>query len=431
MLLPRRSAHGAAALLLVLFCVSRAGFAQSFAGVLTQHNDNGRTGQNLQETILTPHNVNSASFGRLYSYSVDGQVYAQPLYVPNVSIPNQGLHNVLYVATENDSIYAFDADGLQNTPLWQDRFINPPLVTVVPCGSVGNLDISCSVWPYYGITGTPVIDLDSNTMYVVVRTYENSAGVQRLHALDITTGAEKFGGPIVIAAAVSGTGSGHNKANVISFDTAHDNQRAGLLLLNGTVYIGWAGAYHGWIMGYSAQNSTQTLTQVAVLNTTPNASLGGVWGSGNDLAADSFGDIYAAVGDGVFDASTGGSDYGDSLIKLNASLQVLDYFAPMEQACRATNDKDLGSGGPMVLPAQPGSFPDELVTAGKGGKPCDASGFSSIYLLNRDSLGGFNSSQDQVIEEVQGSTGGYWSSPAYWQGPAGSMFITQVLAVAR
>lgn len=421
MLLPRCFAHGAAALLLVLFFVSPEGSAQSFSGVLTQHNDNGRTGQNLQEIILTPQNVNSATFGKLYSYSVDGQVYAQPLYVPNVSVPNQGVHNVVYVATENDSVYAFDADGLQNTPLWQDSFINPAAgITPVPCGSVGNTDISCAVWPYYGITGTPVIDLSNDTMYVVVRTYEKSAGVQRLHALDITTGAEKFGGPIVIAASVSGTGLGHTKGNIISFDSSHDNQRAGLLLLNGIVYIGWAGAYHGWIMGYSAQNATQTLTQVAVLNTTPNASLGGVWASGNGLAADSFGNIYAAVGDAAFDASTGGSDYGDSVIKLNGSLQVLDYFAPMEQACRATYDKDLGSAGPMVLPTQPGSFPDELVTAGKGGKPCDASGFSSIYLLNQDSLGGFNASQDQVIEEVQGSTGGYWSSPAYWQGPAGS-----------
>ena len=414
------SATAVSNLIFVLALLTPA-LSQNFSGVLTQHNDNGRTGQNLQETILTPQNVNSSTFGKLFSYSVDGQIYAQPLYVPNVSIPGQGTHNVLYVVTQNDSLYAFDADGLQSTPLWQDSFINPAAgVTPVPCGTDGNTDISCGVWPVYGINSTPVIDPTTNTLYLVARTYENSAGVQRLHALDITTGAEKFGGPVVITASVPGTGADHTKGNIVNFDPLADVQRAGLLLLNGTVYIGWAGAYHGWIIGYTAQNSTETLTQVAAFNTTPNASIGGVWASGNGLAADPSGNIYAAVGDATFDANTGGVDYGDSLLKLSSTLQVLDYFAPMDQACRAVNDKDLGSAGPMLLPVQPGSVSDELIIAGKGGKPCDASGFSSIYLLNQNSLGEYNPNQDQVVEEILGSSGGYWSSPAYWQGPSGS-----------
>jgi sugar lactone lactonase YvrE len=409
-----------AALMFVLACIT-PGFSQNFAGVLTQHNDNGRTGQNLQETTLTPQNVNSTGFGKLFSYSVDGQIYAQPLYVPNVSIPNQGIHNVIYVTTQNDTVYAFDADGLNSAPLWQDSFVNPAAgIIPVPCGTDGSTSIACGVYPIYGITGTPVIDPYTNTMYLVARTYENSVGVQRLHALDLGSGAEKFGGPVVIAASVPGTGTGHTKANVVNFNPLADIQRAGLLLVNGTVYIGWAGAQHGWIMGYSAQNSTQTLTQVAAFNTTPNSGSGGIWASGNGLAADTSGNIFAAVGDATFDANSGGIDYGDSVLKLNGSLQVLDYFAPMDQACRAANDKDLGSAGPMLLPAQPGPFPDELIVAGKGGSPCQASGLSLIYLINQNGLGAYNPSQDQVVQEISGTTGGYFSSPAYWQGEGGT-----------
>jgi len=407
-------------LLVVLACLT-PGLSQNFAGVLTQHNDNGRSGQNLQETTLTPQNVNSTAFGKLFSYSVDGQIYTQPLYVPNVSVPNQGIHNVIYVTTQNDTVYAFDADGLNGAPLWQDSFVNPAAgIIPVPCGTDGSTSIACGVYPIYGITGTPVIDPYTNTMYLVARTYESSVGVQRLHALDISNGAEKFGGPVVIAASVPGTGAGHTKANIVNFNPLADIQRAGLLLVNGTVYIGWAGAQHGWIMGYSAQNSTQTLTQVAVFNTTPNSGSGGIWASGNGLAADTSGNIYAAVGDATFDANSGGIDYGDSVLKLNGSLQVLDYFAPMDQACRAANDKDLGSAGPMLLPAQPGPFPDELIVAGKGGSPCQSSGFSLIYLINQNFLGRYNPSQDQVVQEISGSTAGYFSSPAYWQGESGT-----------
>lgn len=396
-----------------------AAAAQGFAGVFTQHNDLVRSGQNLQETTLTARNVNFTHFGKLFSYPVDNQIYAQPLYVPNVLIPGLGVHNVVYVATEGDSIYAFDADGLSPTVLWSENFTNPGNgVTTISCTKSG---LVCNVYPTTGITGTPVIDPATETMYVLVRTAEVSGSttnyVQRLHALDITTGAEKLGGPVVIGGSVKGTGAGSSRGTVL-FNTLHDDQRPGLVLANGNVYIGWAGNAHGWVMAYDAQ----TLNQTAIFNTTPNGTLGGVWQSGNGFAVDSNGDLYLATGDGTFDANTGGGDYGDTVIKLSPTLQVLDYFTPMDQNCRFTpppnNDLDLGSGGPMVLPPQGGSFPDEFVHSGKGGSPCDLFGGNfavPIYLLNQDSLGGYNPNQDQNIQTIAGTPHGYWGSPAYWQ----------------
>lgn len=399
--------------LLVLPGLTTLSHAQSFTGVLTQHNDYARTGQNLNETTLTPQNVNSSTFGKVFSYSVDGQIYAQPLYVPNVSIPNQGTHNVVYVATENDSIYAFDADGLSSTPLWQDSFINlAGGVGPIPCWKDGILSLKCGIYPLYGITGTPVIDPTSNTMYLVVRTEEKGAYVQRLHAIDITTGAEKFGGPVQIEASVPGSGAGSSHG-MISFQPLLETQRAGLLLANGLVYIGWAGA-HGWIMGYDAT----TLQQVAVLNTTPNSFRGGVWQSDSGLVADSSGNIFVALGDGPFDATLGGVDYGDSVLKLNSNLKVLDYFTPIDEACRLPNDLDLGAAGPMLLPPQPGAYPNELVIAGKGGSPCDFFGSTAaapIYLLNQANLGKYSATVG-MWEIVPGAPNGYWSNPTYWQG---------------
>ncbi|MFZ0769899.1 MAG: choice-of-anchor D domain-containing protein [Candidatus Sulfotelmatobacter sp.] len=387
---------------------------QGFTGVFTQHNDTARTGQNLNETILTPANIAYSEFGKIFSYPVDGQVYAQPLYVPNVTIPGQGVHNVLYVATENDSLYAFDADGLTPNILWYLSFINPANgITTINCIATG---IVCNIYPITGITSTPVIDPTSNTIYLVVRTQENNNSVQRLHALDITTGDEKFGGPVEISATVSGTGTGTSHGKVM-FNALHDIQRAGLLLANGNVYIGWAGQAHGWLMAYNAT----TLAQVAVMNTTPNGTLGGVWQAGNGPALDSLGNIYIATGDGTFDANTGGVDYSDTLLKLDADLKVLDYFTPMDQACRLLpNDLDLGSGGPLIFPSQTGSYPDEIIQAGKGGSPCDLFGTTyavPIYLVNRDDMGTYHPQGDQDIETIEGTVHGYWSSPAYWQSP--------------
>ena len=405
--------------------------AQTFTGVLTQHNDISRTGQNLAETTLTPSNVNSTSFGKVFSYAVDGQIYAQPLYVPNVSIKGS-VHNVVYVATENDSLYAFDADYEQSTPLWHRSFIDTAEgVTPVPCGTDGSTtDISCNVFPYYGITGTPVINAASHTMYLVVRTAETVNGVtnyyQRLHAINIETGSDKTGSPVVIQGSVPGTGAG-SSGGTVAYDPLADIQRAGLLLLNGTVYIGWAGAAHGWIMGYNAT----TLAQTEIFNTAPDAVLGGVWQTGNGLVADSSGNLYVPIGDALFDANAGGVDYGDSLLKLTpesgdpGTFTIADYFTPMDQLCRQPNDLDLGSAGPILLPTQGGAVPNELLVIGKsgtgiGGQSCDT---SDLYLLNLDSLGKYETgpnSTDNVLQELTdppgGSAQGFWSSPAFWQG---------------
>src|ERR1700677_628374 len=271
---------------LILSILVPASMAQGFAGTFTQHNDLGRTGQNLNETTLTTANVRSTTFGKLFSYPVDNQVYGQPLYVPNVSIPGQGTHNVLYVVTEGDSIFAFDADGLSPTVLWSLNFTNPANgVNIISCILSG---LQCGIYPNTGITGTPVIDPTTNTMYVLVRTAETTAGVinyvQRLHALNIATGAEMLGGPVAIAASVKGTGVG-SAHGVVTFNSLHENHRPGLTLANNTIYIAYAGSAHGWILAYNAQ----TLAQVGAFCSTPNGSLGGVWATGNGLAVDSDG----------------------------------------------------------------------------------------------------------------------------------------------
>jgi hypothetical protein len=384
----------------------QAGWAQ--VSVTTYHNDIARTGQNLNETILTPANVNPNGFGLLFVKPVDGYVYAQTLYVPNVSIGGQ-THNVVFVATENDSVYAFDADsaaGANASPLWQVSFISPPSVTTVD--SVN--DIECTdLVPQIGITGTPVIDPSTGTLYVVASTKENGVFFQRLHALDIVTGNEKFGGPVAIQATVPGTGDG-SSGGQIPFDALHQNQRPGLLLWNGVVYITWAShcdhpPFHGWVLGYDASN----LQQVVVWNSTPNGSDGGIWQGGGGPAADSAG-IYFATGNGTFDANTGGTDFGDTILKMSppsaGTLQVLSYFAPFDQAV-LFNDTDLGSGGVVLLPDLPAGSAHQhlLVQAGKQG---------TVYLVDRDNMGGYNSTTDQVVQELPAAIGGLYGMPAYW-----------------
>jgi hypothetical protein len=407
----------AAIVLLVVSCLPYAMGQTTKLGVYTQQYNNARTGTNTVEKFLTLKNVNSSQFGKLFSFTVDGQVYAQPLWVQGVTIAGQGVHAVVYVATEMDSVYAFDANtGVQ---LWHTNYTNPAgNIGPVPCGSEGSAtQVSCGVYPYYGITGTPVIDPNSGTMYLVARTYNTSTnvGYQYLHALDITSGAEKFGGPVLVSGSVAGTGAG-SKKGIITFDPVADNQRPGLLLETNpntgveTVYIGWAGAAHGWMMAYNAT----TLVQTAILNTTPDGLRGGVWQSGNGIAADSSGYIYASTGDGPFDADTGGPDYADSLLKLDGNLNIIDYFTPMDQACRYTNDFDVSSSGPMVLPTQTGTYPNEILESGKGGTPCDASGYAPIYLVNAQNMGKYNATADNDIEEINGAATGYWSSAALW-----------------
>ena len=387
------------------FCSLQAPTASAQVRVTTYHNDNFRTGLNFAETLLNPLNVNHIQFGKLFTQSVDGYVYAQPLYLPNVSIPGRGTHNAVFVATEHDSVYAFDADsnsGSNATPLWKVSFINPLAgITTVP-----NNDAACyDIVPEIGITGTPVIDASSGTLYVVAKTKENGSYVQRLHALSVSTGAEKFGGPVEIQASAPGTGLGGN-GTTITFDPLLANQRPGLLLQSGVVYIGWAGhcdggPYHGWLLAYNGG----TLAQLGVFNSTPNGIRGGFWAAGAAPAADSFSNIFVATGNGTFD---GAGDFADSMLKLKlgSSLQREDYFTPFNQGALNVLDADLGSGGILLLPDQPGAHPHLLVQAAKEGK---------IYLIDRDNMGGFNFAGDtQIVQSIPYSVGGMWSMAAYW-----------------
>jgi len=385
-------------------------FAQ--VNVLTYHNDLARTGQNLNETKLFPGNVNTNSFGRLFFQPVDGDLYGQPLYVANLAIPNQGIHNVVFVATEHDSVYAFDADsnaGSNAVPLWQTSFINPAAgITAVPGADEYN-----QISPEIGITSTPVIDLGSSTLYVDAATKEvvngTSQYIHRLHALDLATGAEKFGGPILIQATVRGYGYGSDGSGNLPFRGYWELNRSGLLLLNGVVYLAYAsyadaGWFHGWVLAYHAQ----TLQLLGAFNATANGQEGGIWEAGAAPAADADGGIYYVTGNGTFYPSTG--NYGDSFLKLALGvngLQVVDYFTPFNQGLMAVEDLDLGSGGTVALPDSVGSaaHPHLLVGSGKQG---------TIYLLDRDNLGKFNATNDgQIVQELT-TLPGVYSSPAYF-----------------
>lgn len=378
--------------------------------VLTYHNDLARTGQNVFETTLTPANVGPSTFGRLYTRPVDGFVYAQPLYVSGLAIPGQGNHDVVYVATENDTVYAFDATGSPKRALWKRRLV----VRHTGGRAVKSSEVECEdLVPKIGVTSTPVIDRASSTLYVVAKTKEKGSGnfVQRLHALDIATGAEKLGGPVVIAATVPGTGDG-SSGGMVTFDPRRQHQRASLALVNGVVYISSAahcdiGPYHGWIIGYHASD----LTFASAYVTTPDGGLGGVWQSGGAPAADDAGNLYVETGNGTFDANTGGNDYGDSLLKLTtggATLTVADFFTPFNEDDLNAADTDFGSGGPVLLPDQVGAHTHEAVASGKEG---------TVYLVDREAMGHFHAGDDsQIVQSLPGAVGGTWSLPAYWDG---------------
>ncbi len=397
---------------LAILLITGTGTGQAQLRILTYHGNNARTGQNPSETILTPANVNKTNFGKLFSQPVDGQMYAEPLYVGGVILGSLK-RNVVYVATEHDSVYAFDADsatGASAAPLWQVNFTHAAAgVTTIPNADAGTKMIA----PEIGITSTPVIDASTRTLFVVAATKENGSYFQRLHALDISSGAEKFGGPIVIQASVPGTGKDAVNG-VVSFDALRQLQRAALLLLNGVVYIASAShglekqiPYHGWVIGYNAK----TLAQVSVFNTSPNGTQSGIWLAGGGPAADGLGGIYVSTGNGPFDANTGGSGYGSSVIRLNGSnLTVSDYFTPFDQANLTALDLDLGSGGPIVLPFQSGTLhPHLLAAAGKN---------STIYLLDRKNMGKFNSTDNsQIVQSIPNAFGGHelMGTPAYFQ----------------
>jgi uncharacterized protein (TIGR03437 family) len=375
--------------------------------VLTYHNDLARTGQNLNETLLTPASVSSGQFGRLFSYAVDGQVYTQPLYLPGVIIPGKGIHNLVFVATEHDSVYAFDADNYVAAPLWHVSFINP--ATGVTTASAA--DLGCgSITPEIGITGTPVIDPATGTLYVVAMTEEASSDgyVQRLHALDVATGVEKPGSPVEIQATVPGKGDGNN---TVHFKPWLSKERAGLLLLNGVVYTAWSsqcdsGNYHGWIIGYDAS----TLQQAAVYTATPDWDAGSIWQGGAAPAADANANIYVVSANGTFDADRGGADLGESIIKLSTSksLSVADYFTPYNADALSEKDKDLGSSGALLLPDGAGSaaHPHLLVSGSKAG---------TVYLLDRDNLGHSRPERDdQIVQSLVGAVGPLFGIPVYF-----------------
>lgn len=391
--------------------------------VLTYHNDFARTGQNTNETVLTPANVNANSFGQLFSYPVDGFVYAQPLYVSGLSIPGQGTHNAVFVATQHNSVYAFDADsdaGPNGGLLWQVNF--------GPSAATPNNDFGNRYGPYHdidpevGITSTPVIDLASGTMYVDAFTHESTSYYHRVHALNITNGVEQPYSPVVVSASVPGVGV-DSSGGVLSFRAIQYLQRPALTLAGGRLYVAYSGyadtdPYHGWVIGFNASNFVQLTNQVYC--TTPNATTatdganageGGIWMSGNGLAVDANTNLFFEIGNGSFNANiTGGTEYGDCFVKLSTSgrLTVADYFAPYNQASLAASDTDLGSGGALLLPDSVGTpaHPHLLVGCGKEGK---------IYLLDRDSLGHFNATSDsQIVQELPNAVGGTWSSGAYF-----------------
>lgn len=347
-------------------------------------NDIGRTGQNLTEQTLTPGNVNSTSFGRLFGIAVDGQVNAQPLYVSGVQIPGRGTHNVLYVATEHDTVYALDADnrdGQNATPLWQASMLDPSRGAAPGATTEASADASqVDIVPEIGITGTPVIDANAGTIYLIAKSWENNAVVQRLHALDITTGAERTNSPVLIQASVPGTGNG-SVDGVLNLDPRWAHNRPGSLLLNGVLYAGFGshgdnGPWHGWILSYDAS----TLTQRGVYCPTPNGIGSGFWMSGAGLAADvidpngqPFGRMFVATGNGSFNARppfTQDRNFSDDVLHLdlaNGRPTVVDSFTPFSEAEINWSDEDVGAGGVLVLPDQPGGHPHLLVEVGKQG----------------------------------------------------------------
>ncbi len=401
--------------------------------VTTYHNDNMHSGQNLSEIKLNTSNVNANQFGKRVSYPVDGQVYAQPLFMPNISIGGL-IYNVVYVATENDSVYAFDADqSMTAPPLWHTSFINPSAgITTVPATEVYNKYVGQDIQPVIGITSTPVIDPANGTLYVVAATKENGTYVQRLHALDLITGKDKTGSPIQIQASVSGNGYDNIKGQ-ISFNAKTENQRSALLLLHGDIYICWAAfgdsdPYHGWVIGYTYNGSSFQQLGTSIYNDTANGQEGGIWMSGAGLAADNSGNVYVATGNGSFDLTSGGPDTGDSYVKLSTQngLHMTDYFTPFNQNCLDGRDNDLGSSGPLLLPDQPGNHTHLLLNIGKEGR---------VYVVDRDNMGHFvndtnlkcetpeeyRTDVDHIVQELPpGTTGGLFGNMAYWGGTTGT-----------
>jgi hypothetical protein len=389
--------------------------------VLTHHNDNQRTGANLRETVLTTANVNVSQFGKLFEWPVDGDVFAQPLFVSGVSIPGAGTHDVVYVASMHNTVFAFDADSSNPMPLWATDLtvLGSPIPVSATVGldvQPGPQDISTEI----GVLSTPVIDLDSRTLYLVARSLDSSnVHHQKLHALDLSTGGEKFGGPVEITATVPGTGAGSNNGQ-LTFDPVIQNQRSALLLSGGKLYVCWAGHndlhdYHGWVMAFDST----TLARTAAWMTTPNGRQAGIWQTGAGPASDGAGNVYLESGNGDYDDAS--QNYGDSVVKLTSALTVAGSFTPHNQGYLNAIDLDLGSAGPVLIPGT-----SYVVASGKEGK---------LYLLDSGNLGGYSPGGDTVLDEFQATplpgcdpncSIWQWTSyfhihgpPVFWNGPSG------------
>jgi hypothetical protein len=380
--------------------------------VVTYHNDIGRTGQNLNEATLTPATVNVSTFGKLATFSVDGKVDAQPLYLSGVAIPASGTHDVLYVATEHDTVYAMDA--VTGAVLWRTSLLGASETT--------SDTRSCSqVTPEIGITSTPVIDRSrgANGVVYVVAMSKNSSGTyfQRLHALDAALGTELFGGPQTIQATFPGSGANSSNGSVV-FDPKQYEERAGLLLVNGQIITTWTShcdidPYTGWVIAFGGG----TLARTSVLNLTPNGSRGGIWMAGAGPAADAQGNVYLLDGNGTFDTTLNSSgfpnqgDFGNAFVKIATAggLSVADYFATFDTVSKSNADTDLGSGGTMVLP-------DLVDATGKTRHLAVGAGKDShIYVVDRDAMGKFNASSNQNYQDITGALGGsVFSMPAYF-----------------
>jgi hypothetical protein len=376
-----------------------------FPGTLTWRNDNSRSGVNNRELALAPGTVNSSAFGKLFSCPLDGYAYAQPIYVPNLMIPGSGTHNVIFVATEKDSVFAFDADASPCVPLWR--------TSLIPAGSQAvptpNMDItSTDIVPSIGITGTPVISMSTSALYAVAMTSSPGAVPaydERLYALDLATGQPK-----IQPAGVQVIAPGSQSA---IFDAMLENQRPALLLDNGIVYIAFGsfhghGDYHGWLFGYDSVS----LQQTGIFDVTPNASQGGIWQSGGGPSADASHNVFVLTGDGPFDANRGGMSYSDSFLRLatGAGLSVSDYFTPCDQMTLQTAGLDFGASAAVLLADSAGSAlqPHLAIGGSKGG---------SLYVMNRDNPGQFTGACPDAPPRVQAvpvGDGPILSTPLFW-----------------
>ncbi len=371
--------------------------------ITTWHYDNGRSGADTTETLLTPSNVNTKSFGKLFTLPVDGYIVGHPLYLPGISISG-GTHDVVYVATMHDSVYAFDADSGSTTPLWMTSLLSysPAGATSVPAASVKK-DAGTTGWTELGIISTPIINSATNTLYAVAETYESGKVVHRLHALDITTGLEKFGGPVTIAATYTLNGV------TTTFTDLYQMNRPALLMANGHIYIAFgsnsnnATPCQGWVLSYNSG----TLRQEGAYTVEPGKVLASIWQKGAGLSADTAGNIYGETGEGPYAPGTNLSSSVQKLSQTGTTLALADWFTPYNQEYLSENDLDLDDGI-LILPDQPGPYPHELITAGKEG---------TIYVLNRDNMGQYCSScttaDTQIVQELP-QAAPYSGIPVYW-----------------